>query len=103
MLFRSKGQASLPAKKKLQAFVELFLNAMNGRSSSLNDFIKAGNGVDGTIAYSIVEGRPDAPIYEWFVANERGEKRSLPSIGGTLPSYLPRSRGNAPARRTGRR
>ena len=37
-----KGQASLPAKKKLQEFVDLFLNAMNGRNSSLNDFLGRG-------------------------------------------------------------
>lgn len=98
-----RGQASHPAKKKLQEFVDLFLNAMNGRNSSLNDFIRAGKGVDGTIAYGIIEGRPNAPIYQWFVENERGEKRSLPSIGRTLPSYLPRSRSNAPTRRTRRR
>ena len=65
-----KGQASLPAKKKLQEFVDLFLNAMNGRNSSLNDFIRAGKGVDGTIAYGVIEDRSDAPIYEWFVAND---------------------------------
>ena len=98
-----KGQASLPAKKKLQEFVDLFLNAMNGRNSSLNDFIRAGKGVDGTIAYGVIEDRSDAPIYEWFVANERGAKRSLPPIGETLPSYPPRSQSNAYAKRTRRR
>lgn len=102
--YRSLEKGSvIPEKKDPNLFIDIFLKAMSRQSSLLSDFIKVGEGVDGTIAYSIIEDRPDAPIYEWFVANERGEKRSLPSIGRTLPSYLPRSRSNAPTRRTGRR
>ena len=82
--------AVIPEGKDLNLFTEIFLRASR-RSLLLNDFIKVGEGVDGTISYGVIEGSPDAPIYEWFVANERGAKRSLPSIGEPLQSYSPRS------------
>lgn len=95
--------ASSPVKKDFKALVDLFMCAIGRQIVSLTDFMKAGEGVGETIAYGVIEGRPDAPIYEWFVANERGAKRSLPPIGETLPSYPPRSQSNAYAKRTRRR
>ncbi len=52
------------------------------------DFVKAGQGVDGTIAYSMVNGIINERSYQWFVRNENaGHRKSLPRIGETLPSY----------------
>ena len=92
MRYRSLDKRPVtPGKKDPNRFIEIFLKAMNRQSSLLRDFIKIGEGVDGTVAYGVIEGRPSAPIYQWFVENERGEQRSLPSIGETLPSYPPHS------------
>ena len=90
MRYRSLDKRPVtPGKKDPNRFIEIFLKAMNRQSSLLRDFIKVGEGVDGTVAYGVIEGRPSAPIYQWFVENERGEQLSLPSIGETLPSYPP--------------
>ena len=93
MHYRSlEKEPIISGKKNLKLFIDIFLKAMSRQSSLLDDFIKAGEGVDGTITYGIIEGRPNAPIYQWFVENERKLKQCLPSIGETLESYLPRSR-----------
>ena len=52
-------------------------------------FFKAGKGIDGKITYSVIDGKPDEPSFQWFVQNEKkaGKKLALPHLGETLQSY----------------
>ena len=89
--------------KKAWPLIKLFLKAINRQGAQLRDLIRVGKGVDGTIAYGIIEGRPKAPVYEWFVKNERELKCSLPPIGEMLQSYPPNRQNDSPVRNRGRR
>ena len=58
--------------------------------SLINGALKAGCGVDGKIAYSLIDGHPELPSFQWFSENEKertGKKLSLPSVGRPLQSY----------------
>ena len=61
----------------------------NFADSMVLGFFKAGKGIDGKITYSVIDGKPDEPSFQWFVQNEKkaGKKLALPHLGETLQSY----------------
>jgi CRISPR-associated protein (TIGR03986 family) len=73
-----------------------FLPGSNG-FNPFEELIKSMQGVKGEIAYSVTHDKANAqqpivkaPIYDWFIQNERaGNRVSLPSIGDMLLSYPP--------------
>ena len=65
--------------------------------SLINGILKAGAGIDGRIAYSVIDGHPELPSFQWFAENEKertGKKISLPGVGRPLQSYPLQERNN---------
>ena len=97
---RLDGAAMQPlAPEERRKLIDLFYDAIDkaypqSRDSLLEGFLRAGQGVPNPVAYSVIDGKPDEPSFQWFVENDRpGRRRSLPEIGKPLPSYPKQERG----------
>ena len=71
-----------------------FVPEMN-EDTLMEGLLKAGRGVPAPVAYSVIDGAPELPSFQWFVQNEKrgGRKGSLPRLGEPLQSYPMEERG----------
>ena len=95
---RLDGAMQPIASQERGKLIDLFYDAIDkayppspqSQDSLLEGFMMAGQDVPGPVFYSVIDGNPNAPSFEWFVQNERpipGRKRSLPHLGQPLQSY----------------
>ena len=73
---------------------EHYPDETDAQDSLLDGLLAAGQGVIGKIAYSVIDGKPNEPSFQWFVENDRpGRRHPLPQVGKSLSSYPKQERG----------